>query len=181
LYFIEYYLILLAVFATASSKITQDIDALSDKHVSNNDFQQDMFMKRLARLLITLMLLGLYPLSIAAAGGGSSAPVEGPGYLPLKPAFVVNIRDGKRSRFLQVQVQLKLSDMTMGEKILHHDSVIRHTMLMLLSGQEVTDLYSTVGKERLRVKALESVRAALKDEIKQLPIDNLYFTNFIIQ
>jgi len=138
-------------------------------------------MKRLFTLLITFVLLGLSPFSIAAGGGGSSAPVEGPGYLPLKPAFVVNIRDGKRARFLQVQVQLKLSDMTMGEKILHHDSIIRHTMLMLLSGQEAMDLYSTVGKERLRVKALEGVRTALKNEIKELPIDDLYFTNFIIQ
>jgi len=138
-------------------------------------------MNRKIPLLITLMFVLMSPVTGIAGGGGSSAPVEGPGYLPLKPPFVVNIQDGKRSRFLQVAVQLKLSDMTKGEKILHHDSVIRHTMLMLLSGQDATSLYSTVGKEKLRVKALESVRTALKDEIKELPIDDLYFTTFIIQ
>ena len=119
--------------------------------------------------------------SAMAAGGGSSKPLEGPGYLPLKPAFVVNITDGKRSRFLQVQMQLKLSDMKQSEQILHHDSIIRHTMLMLLSGQDATELYSTTGKERLRIKALEGIRAALKPEFSKLPIDDLYFTNFIIQ
>jgi len=137
-------------------------------------------MKNIGTLLAALSLLILSSFT-QAAGGGSSKPVEGPGYLPLKPAFVVNIRDGKRSRFLQVEMQLKLSDMTQGEKILHHDSIIRHTMLMLLSGQEALDLYSTTGKERLRVKALKEVRAALNKEIKNLPIDDLYFTNFIIQ
>jgi len=131
-------------------------------------------------LALTIMLFTLSPF-IQAAGGGSSKPVEGPGYLPLKPAFVVNIRDGKRSRFLQVEIQLKLSDMKKSEKILHHDSIIRHTMLMLLSGQETIDLYSTTGKERLRIKALEEIRTALKSEITELPIDDLYFTNFIIQ
>ena len=137
-------------------------------------------MKNIGTLLAALSLL-IFSSFTHAAGGGSSAPVEGPGYLPLKPAFVVNIRDGKRSRFLQVEMQLKLSDMTQGEKILHHDSIIRHTMLMLLSGQEALDLYSTTGKERLRIKALKEIRTALKKEFKKLPIDDLYFTNFIIQ
>lgn len=140
-------------------------------------------MKRLVSFFVTITLLGLSSFALASAGGGGGgdAPADGPGYLPLKPAFVVNIRDGKKSRFLQVQIQLKLSDMSKSEKILHHDSIIRHTMLMLLSGQNASDLYSTVGKERLRVKALDGIKAALKDEIKDLPIDDLYFTNFIIQ
>jgi len=137
-------------------------------------------MKKLASLFSTILLLTMSS-TANAAGGGNSAPVEGPGYLPLKPAFVVNVRDGKKTRFLQVEMQLKLSDMTKGEKILHHDSIIRHTMLMLLSSQETMDLYSVTGKERLRVKALEQVRTALKDEFTELPIDDLYFTNFIIQ
>ncbi len=139
-------------------------------------------MKYLVSFFVSITLLGLSSFALASAGGGGSdAPADGPGYLPLKPAFVVNIRDGKKSRFLQVQIQLKLSDMTKSEKILHHDSIIRHTMLMLLSGQNATDLYSTVGKERLRVKALDGIKAALEHEIKDLPIDDLYFTNFIIQ
>ena len=124
-------------------------------------------MKNIGTLLAALSLLILSSFT-HAAGGGSSAPVEGPGYLPLKPSFVVNIRDGKRSRFLQVEMQLKLSDMTQSEKILHHDSIIRHTMLMLLSGQEALDLYSATGKERLRVKALEEIRTALKKEFKKI-------------
>ena len=138
-------------------------------------------MKRLVSFFITITLLGLSSFALAVAGGGGDASANSPGYLPLKPPFVVNIRDGKKSRFLQVQIQLKLSDMSKSEKILHHDSIIRHTMLMLLSGQDAMELYSSVGKERLRVKALEAIRTALKDEIKQLPIEDLYFTNFIIQ
>jgi len=134
-------------------------------------------MHKLVTLLTLITTLGLSSMAFAA----EEEPATGAGYLPLKPAFVVNIKDGKRSRFLQVQIQLKLSDMSKSDKILHHDSIIRHTMLMLLSGQEAMELYSTVGKERLRVKALEGIRTALKDEIKDLPIDDLYFTNFIIQ
>ncbi len=139
-------------------------------------------MKKSVLLFSAFILLCISSFTMASAGGGGSGtPQEGSGYLPLKPAFVVNIRDGKRSRFLQVQIQLKLSDMSKSEKILHHDSIIRHTLLMLLSGQEAMELYSTTGKERLRVKALNGIRAALKDEIKDLPIEDLYFTNFIIQ
>lgn len=116
-----------------------------------------------------------------AASSGSNSSTDGSGYLPLKPAFVVNIRDGRRSRFLQVEIQLKLSDMKQGEKILYHDSIIRHTILMLLSHQEATDLYSSTGKNRLRLKALDKIRTALKTEFTTLAIDDLYFTTFIIQ
>jgi len=136
-------------------------------------------MQKLLTLLTVILSFSLSSFAFAAEPEKEGVSVAG--YLPLKPAFVVNIKDGKRSRFLQVQIQLKLSDMAKSEKILHHDSIIRHTMLMLLSGQEARELYSTVGKERLRVKALEGIRNALKDEIKDLPIDDLYFTNFIIQ
>lgn len=136
-------------------------------------------MQKLFTVLTIILAFGLSSMAFAADPEDES--VSASGYLPLKPAFVVNIRDGKRSRFLQVQIQLKLSDMTKSEKILHHDSIIRHTMLMLFSGQEARELYSSVGKERLRVKALEGIRNALKDEIKDLPIEDLYFTNFIIQ
>ena len=134
----------------------------------------------ISTFLAAIMLFAITSL-VQAGGGGSSKPVEGPGYLPLKPAFVVNISDGKRARFLQVEIQLKLSDMTKSENILHHDSIIRHTMLMLLSGQEAMGLYSTTGKERLRIKALDGIRTALKPELPDLAIDDLYFTNFIIQ
>lgn len=139
-------------------------------------------MKKLIPLLSVIVLLCFSSLAVAVADKeADDSEGGGTGYLPLEPAFVVNIFDGGRTRFLQVQIQLKLSNMAQSETILHHESVIRHAMLMLLSGQKTMELYSSVGKERLRVKALKAVRAALKDKIKKISVDNLYFTNFIIQ
>ena len=137
-------------------------------------------MKKILGIIVTFLLVtNAYPLM--AASSGNDAPTSGPGYLELKPPFVVNIRDGNKLRFLQAEIQFKLSDMKKSEELLHHESIIRHTMLVLLSEQEANDLYSATGKERLRKNALEELREALKAEIADIPIEDMYFTNFIIQ
>jgi len=136
-------------------------------------------MKKILGFVTALLLLFGSSQSFAVSGGDQ--PTSGPGYLELSPPFTVNVNDGDRLRFLQVQVQFKLSDVKISEKLLHHDSIIRHTMLMLLSGQEANDLYSATGKERLRKQALNEVLEALKPELEQPLIEDMYFTNFIIQ
>ena len=128
----------------------------------------------------TALILMLSTSQLMAVSGGDR-PTSGPGYLELSPPFTVNVNDGNQLRFLQVQIQFKLSDVKVSEKLLHHDSIIRHTMLMLLSGQEANDLYSATGKERLRKQALKEVLEALKPEMSEPLIEDMYFTNFIIQ
>jgi len=136
-------------------------------------------MKKILGIITSLALL--FSTSQVMAVSSSDKPTSGPGYLELSPPFVVNINDGDRLRFLQVAVQFKLSDVKVSEKLLHHDSIIRHTMLILLSGQEANDLYSATGKERLRKQALKEVLDALKAEVSEPLIEDMYFTNFIIQ
>jgi len=118
--------------------------------------------------------------SYAAEGSDVNAAI-GSDYVELTPSFVVNLRDGNQLRFLKVNVQLKLSANDAREKVMHHDSVIRHSMILLLSGLEANSLYSATGKEELRKQALKEITTALMEKIEEPVIKDIYFTNFIIQ
>jgi len=126
--------------------------------------------------LFCLLLLTGSQLTLAASD--SSPKSE---YLPLDPPFVVNVRDGERSRFLQVKIQLRLEKAEQAAAVLTHHSALRHSLIMLLSEQNADDLYSITGKERLRASALAEARKVLKTMTKNAKIEDLFFTTFIIQ
>ena len=60
-------------------------------------------------------------------------------------------------------------------------SQIRHVLIMLLSRQGEEDISSMEGKELLRQRALEEVRALLIEEDGQEQVVDLLFGSFIVQ
>ncbi len=132
------------------------------------------------RLLCACLLLALAPFGPAAAsaegdGGGSSA------YLPLQPAFVVNVNDGEEVHHMQVDIQVKLAGPEAAGLIEEHMPAIRHSLVLLLSGQEVKTVRTVQGKEKLRQEALEAVQKVLEENAGTKGIEALYFTGLIIQ
>ena len=137
-------------------------------------------MKNLTAYIVTLIFLCnvIVPAYAASNGGGGE---KATGYLALDPPFTVNIPDENSLRFLQVAVQLKINPPEAATSVIEHSSAIRHNMILLLSEQRAQDLYSTVGKERLRGKALKEIRTILQGKIGEAEIENIFFTTFIIQ
>ena len=133
-------------------------------------------MKR--TLFLSLLLLTFSLNSFAAGGGGTAAPSP---YFSFKKPFVVNVMDDGKMRFLQIAIQMKLVDPATATEVTHHSDAIRHNVIMLLSSQETRGLYSTTGKERLRSQTLEEIRSALKGRTKNVKIEDIFFTSFIIQ
>lgn len=135
-------------------------------------------MKNLLLAVISLvMLTGTF--NLATAAGSDDGDLVG--YLALEPAFIMNIPDGNKLYFLQVNAQLKINPPEAVDKVALHTPVIRHRIILLLNTQRVLDLYSTVGKERLRKQALAEIREVLKDKIGNIEIENILFSNFIIK
>ena len=59
---------------------------------------------------------------------------------------------------------------------------IRDALLTLFGQQTAESLSTAEGKEQLRVKALEAVRAVMKSEGKEPEkIEAVYFTSFVMQ
>ncbi len=130
---------------------------------------------RLTLIMIGLMIFATNPASAEASGGESSL------YVPLEPAFVVNVNDGNRVRHMQIKLQLRLKEAKFASYIKEHDPAIRNAMVMLLSGQETSMLKTAAGKQKLMKEALAAIQKVLQENIGNTGINAVYFTDLIIQ
>lgn len=125
-------------------------------------------------------------------------------YLTLTPEFVVNFGPGSRVRYLQVDIQVATRDETSLETLATYKPVIRNDILVLLSGLSFEVLSQETGKLDLQKKILNTINKVVvsagnaapaaeakndgnaasatgKDEVVKGPIENIYFTSFIMQ
>jgi len=100
---------------------------------------------------------------------------------PLPPAFVVNLNDNGRQRYLQVSITLQARDQNDLNALKVHMPVIRNNLVMLFSGQTFDSLATSVGQEMLRQKATASVQEVAQKELGKVVIDQALFTNFVLQ
>ena len=62
-----------------------------------------------------------------------------------------------------------------------HMPLLRNRLVMLLSSQDFEALKTPVGKEMLRQQATASVQELAQKEIGKLAIEQVLFTNFVLQ
>lgn len=133
-------------------------------------------------IAILFVLFSTVPTSHAKAP--PPPPAEGESqkfYHKLEPSLVVNVDEGDLVRFLQVDAQLEYSKQLAQAIIEKHMPAIRHAMVMLLSGQSVTDIKTPQGKEKLRESTLKAMQQVMIDTTGEAVIDAVYFTGFVIQ
>lgn len=154
--------------------------------------------------LIVFSVLGV--LLLAGGGGGAfvflkKAPAEDEAapteqaeaeapkpaqYFSLAPSFVVNFTtdaDGKRTgpRYLKVDVDGVTRDAEMLAAVQTHTPMIRNALIMLFSRQRYEDLIAPEGKEKLRADALLEVQKVMEKETGKPVVEEVFFTNFIMQ
>jgi flagellar FliL protein len=116
------------------------------------------------------------------ADGASKAPPAESVYVALDPPFVVNFEAGGQVRFLQVAAQAMTRDPAIAELLKRHDPMVRNSLLLLLAGQSYESIATRDGKESLRRRALEEVRAVVKAQGGDgAKVEDLYFTSFVMQ
>ena len=131
-------------------------------------------MRQLCRFVIVLCA-GLVVTSAAAAEDDKTDIA----YYPLKPSFVSNLRGGPK--YIRCDIQLMTEQATEVPKIELHTPALRHSILMLLAGQDGKQLKTREGKEELRQAALQSVRARLEEMSGDAIVDDLYFTAYYVK
>nr|WP_314875854.1 flagellar basal body-associated protein FliL [uncultured Pseudomonas sp.] len=103
-------------------------------------------------------------------------------YEPLAPAFVVNFNQNGRQRYMQVSITLQGRNQADIDALKVHMPVIRNNLVMMFSGQGFDALASSsVGQEMLRQKATAVVQEVAQKEVGKPVIDQLLFTNFVLQ
>jgi len=102
-------------------------------------------------------------------------------YVKLEPAFIVNLSDPAKQRYLQADISI-MTRSPEGEKLLEENMpLVRNTLLMLLSQQEYDVLVTREGKEKLQEDALTEVRTKLKSSRVKVKVEELLFTSLVMQ
>ena len=101
-------------------------------------------------------------------------------YFQLQAPFTSNMSD--TDAFAQISVAVSTYyDMRVIEAIKTHEMAIRSQVLMMLAQQPETMLATPEGKRLLQGKIKAVINDILKQKTGYGGIDNVYFTNFVIQ
>ncbi|WP_438467272.1 flagellar basal body-associated FliL family protein [Marinomonas sp. PE14-40] len=110
------------------------------------------------------------------------ADATGPAiYLKLDPAFVVDFIVEGKQRYLQLNLTVKSRDQGQIDAIKIHMPLIRNSLVLLFSSQVFSELQSTEGKLALKSAAVESINTILQQETGAAGIEDVLFTNFVMQ
>ncbi|MBU2099125.1 MAG: flagellar basal body-associated FliL family protein [Gammaproteobacteria bacterium] len=120
--------------------------------------------------------------SVPSESTAAATPPLGPvQYLDLAPAFVVNFPHQGRQRFLQANISVMSRDPEAITAVSQHMPVIRHNLINLLSAQMLLVFEDPTGVETLRQLATQEVKQVLQREIGREGIEEVLFTNFVMQ
>lgn len=139
-----------------------------------------MMQKRLFALFALLLSILAVP-TLHAEEKEGEAPKKAI-YHALEPSFVVNLQEGRRTRFMQIKVQLMTRDEQVIQAVEENQPPLRDAMIMLLAHQSGETMHSVQGREQVRQQALGELQRVLEHVagIKQ-GIEAVYFTDFVIQ
>ena len=103
-------------------------------------------------------------------------------YVTLEPPFVVNFEAESTVRFLQITIGVMTRDEKIEHLIRDNDPRIRNDLLLILGNQNYQSVSKLEGKEELRTRCLDAVRAVVKDSGGAADkVEALYFTSFVMQ
>ncbi len=127
---------------------------------------------------LLVVILGLLT-SFAAA----EAQEGGVKYVTLQPPFVTNFGVTKTGRltYLKADVTLKVANPEGEAALKYHAPALRNALVLLFSRQEDAAVSSSDGREQIRQQALTELRDIMKAESGEPVIEDLVFSNFVVQ
>lgn len=114
----------------------------------------------------------------------SEEPTEPQGpaiYHEMSPTFVVNLPPGGRAKMLQVGVQVLTHDYQTSTLLTEHSPMLRHHVFNLFSTQDANGLFGRSGREALQAEIKEEITIRLKPHYDKVMIDEVFFTQFVLQ
>ena len=102
-------------------------------------------------------------------------------YYPIKPAIIANFGYKGRQRYAQVDVTLLIRDESVISAIELHAPLITNALVLTIGGQMYNELQTAEGKELLRQQCLQELQKILEKEIGKPGIEQVLFTNFVMQ
>ncbi len=111
-----------------------------------------------------------------------TAPKADPIYISVDPAFVINLDDRGKMRFLQMQIEVMTRNPDVDELMEKFATRIRNDLILAFGTLTMDDIRQTEGKTSLQKKALTTINSVLSEEAKiKNGVEAVYFTKFVVQ
>ncbi|MFN3237931.1 MAG: flagellar basal body-associated FliL family protein [Pseudomonadales bacterium] len=120
----------------------------------------------------------------AEEGEGGGLFASGPGkaqYHVLKPKFTTTFEANGRQRYMQVEITLMTRETDVIAALVKHQPLIRNALVLLLAQQDYLELQTMEGRASLRTAAVTTVQEILQQEIEKPGIEQVLFTDFVMQ
>ena len=109
--------------------------------------------------------------STSASGGAAESTL-------ILEAFVVNLAGSSQRAYLRVGITLGMAHpLPRNQAEAVPTALVRDTILSVLATAQPDELLRLEGKRRLKEELLK----ALQERVPQLPVENVYFTEFLVQ
>lgn len=102
-------------------------------------------------------------------------------YLALEPAFTVDFMVDGKQRYVQLNMTTKSKSVNQTNELTLHMPLIRNSLVLLFSSQSFADLQTGEGKVALKKASVDTINTILEQETGQGGIDDVLFTNFVMQ
>jgi len=102
-------------------------------------------------------------------------------FYSIKPVFVVNIQDGTKTKFLQVQVDIMTHSDKVKIAIDNNLPLIKNDLVALFSSKSYDDLNQPAGKEQLRQDAQKAVQKIIEGQAEGGTVEAVLFPSFVMQ
>lgn len=101
-------------------------------------------------------------------------------YLEIKPPFLVTFNVEGRQRYMQISLSASARDASVFNNIELHMPLIRSKLISTYAGMDFNLIKTEAGKVGLQEKTVEVINSVLNSEAEG-QIENIYFTNFVLQ
>ncbi len=103
-------------------------------------------------------------------------------YIEMTPSFVLNYGPpSPKLSYAKVDISLRVNTKAAVTAVEHHMPALRNAIVLLFSKQAEEIMGNNQGREKLRLEALEALKGILQEEEGSAMIDDLLFTNFVVQ
>ncbi len=109
--------------------------------------------------------------------GGSVRPFTEIGLMFPMDTFTVNLLSDSGRRYLKVEMNLEIDGEELAAELDNKKAVIRDIIIRLLSSKSLDEISTAKGKDKLKEQITDQLNMRLRDG----HINNVYFTEFVIQ
>jgi flagellar FliL protein len=102
-------------------------------------------------------------------------------YDALEPAFLANFMVNGRQHYLQLAITVMARDEDAIAALNTHMPLVRNRIVMQLSGEVFENLQTDEGRVQLQQKLLAAIQEILTKETGKPGIEQVFFTNFVMQ